>query len=86
MEVMKSWVSLGSAGGAEARTKACLVIRKRNRKNSRAQSGTGALCAILKNMKKPDKNREKLKKEAGQVFPPPFFPLSGNPASLTEGD
>jgi len=27
-----------------------------------------------------------VKKEAGQVFPPPFFPLSGNPASLTEGD
>jgi hypothetical protein len=28
----------------------------------------------------------KLKREAGQVVPPPFFPLSGNPASLTEGD
>jgi len=27
-----------------------------------------------------------MKKEAGQVVPPPFFPLSGNPASLTEGD
>src|SRR5690348_7605920 len=27
-----------------------------------------------------------MKKEAGQVFPPPSFPLSGNPASLTEGD
>jgi len=28
----------------------------------------------------------KMKKEAGQVVPPPFFPLSGKPASLTEGD
>jgi hypothetical protein len=27
-----------------------------------------------------------MKKEAGQVVPPPFFPLTGNPASLTEGD
>jgi hypothetical protein len=27
-----------------------------------------------------------MKREAGQVFPPPLFPLSGNPASLTEGD
>jgi hypothetical protein len=27
-----------------------------------------------------------MKREAGQVVPPPFFPLSGNPASLTEGD
>ena len=31
-------------------------------------------------------SRAEMKKEAGQVFPPPFFPLSGNPASLTEGD
>ena len=31
-------------------------------------------------------NEAKMKKEAGQVFPPPSFPLSGNPASLTEGD
>jgi len=30
--------------------------------------------------------RRKNEKEAGQVVPPPFFPLSGNPASLTEGD
>jgi hypothetical protein len=28
----------------------------------------------------------KIKREAGQVVPPPFFPLTGNPASLTEGD
>jgi hypothetical protein len=28
----------------------------------------------------------KIKREAGQVVPPPFFPLAGNPASLTEGD
>jgi hypothetical protein len=28
----------------------------------------------------------KMKREAGQVVPPPLFPLSGNPASLTEGD
>jgi len=28
----------------------------------------------------------KMKREAGQVVPPPFYPLSGNPASLTEGD
>jgi hypothetical protein len=28
---------------------------------------------------------EKERKEAGQVFPPPCFPLSGKPASLTEG-
>jgi len=27
-----------------------------------------------------------MKREAGQVVPPPFFPLSGNPASQTEGD
>jgi hypothetical protein len=27
-----------------------------------------------------------MKREAGQVVPPPFFPLAGNPASLTEGD
>jgi len=27
-----------------------------------------------------------MKREAGQVVPPPFYPLSGNPASLTEGD
>ncbi len=27
-----------------------------------------------------------MKREAGQVFPPPYCPLSGNPASLTEGD
>jgi hypothetical protein len=27
-----------------------------------------------------------MKKEAGQVFPPLFFPLSGNPATLTEGE
>ena len=27
-----------------------------------------------------------MKKEAGQVVPPPLFPLAGNPASLTEGD
>ena len=27
-----------------------------------------------------------MKKEAGQVFPPPFFPLTGDPAGLTEGD
>lgn len=46
----------------------------------------GSALAILKNMKKRHKNRGEVKKEAGQVFPPPFFPLSGNPASLTEGD
>jgi hypothetical protein len=28
----------------------------------------------------------KEKREAGQVFPPPVFPLSGMPAGLTEGD
>jgi hypothetical protein len=28
----------------------------------------------------------KIKREAGQVVPPPLFPLTGNPASLTEGD
>ena len=28
----------------------------------------------------------KMKRETGQVFPPPLFPLSGNPASQTEGD
>ena len=27
-----------------------------------------------------------MKKEAGQVVPPPFFPLTGKPVSLTEGD
>ena len=27
-----------------------------------------------------------MKREAGQVVPPPSYPLSGNPASLTEGD
>ena len=27
----------------------------------------------------------KVKKEAGQVFPPPFFLLAENPADLTEG-
>jgi hypothetical protein len=27
-----------------------------------------------------------MKREAGQVVPPPLFPLSGNPASQTEGD
>jgi hypothetical protein len=30
--------------------------------------------------------RKNKKGEAGQVFPPPVFPLSGMPASLTEGD
>jgi hypothetical protein len=30
--------------------------------------------------------QRKKKKEAGQVFPPPYFPLAGNyPADLTEG-
>ena len=27
----------------------------------------------------------KMEKEAGQVFPPPFFLLAENPADLTEG-
>ena len=66
--------------------KPVLVSGKQNRENPRAQLGTVAPCGILKNMKKPKKNGGKWKKEAGQVFPPPFFPLSGNPASLTEGD
>ncbi len=31
-------------------------------------------------------DERKMKREAGQVVPPPFYPLAGNPASLTEGD
>ena len=83
---MKSRASLGSAEEQKPERKPVLVIRTERSQKFWGAVGHSSPLGILKNMKKPRKNGGELKKEAGQVFPPPFFPLSGNPASLTEGD